>query len=780
MELTKRLIKLKDRLFNEEFQDPGIWHFKNTNILNDDNRDEPLIVRKAMAMEYMCQHLPAYIKRDELIVGNPNQTSVGWGTVLPTYFTEEERDEAARHELNECSVWGHHPPKWDMVINVGIKGIRAEIEAAIEREVNAVQTDQTNLDLYRAMIIAVNGVVQFAQRHAAAALREAMRCEDPIRRAELLEIHHICSHVPENPARTLQEATQAYWFIYCIVNSGGEYVPLARGDQFLYPFYAEDLKTNRITKEKAVDIVGSFLVKCNERIIIDTKRAENHSNFGMFSQGRIPDEAAPKSQTGGYDSRALTWQEDEDINSEANFNYGQSGNDWLMNFIVGGQDAEGHDATNALSYLILDLVHDMHLVMPTLGARVHNSTPEAFWDKLAEVLRYGQGEPMVYNDETIIPGFVDQGVPVEDARDYTNDGCWETLIPGKSHFSYAHVENLTCLEWVLFRGVSQKTGLKEGLDTGDPTAFADFEELYAAYQKQMFERVDFHCKRRMENLGLSFMIAPDPLMSAITDDCITRGRDLSQDGAKYIFHLILATGLANTVDALAVVKKLVFEDQSVSMAQLIEALAANWEGHELLRLRAIKKAPKFGNDDDYVDKIASRLMKDLENRVDHWRRHQDMIKFPVGVGTFENYAALGRPIWASADGRYTSDALASNYSPQPGYDVEGPTAIFKSITKPDLLKYYCGCPVDISLNSNEFEGELGIDRLKSLIKSFCDLGGQILTVTSTTVEDLKDAKVNPEQHQGLRVRMGGLSAYFIAMAPVQQDNIIKRFEKGVV
>ena len=187
MELTKRLIRLKDRLFNEEFQDPGIWHFKDTNILNDENRDEPLIVRKAMALEHMCQHLPAYIKRDELIVGNPNQTSVGWGTVLPTYFTEKEREEAARHELNECSVWGHHPPKWDMVIKVGIKGIRAEIEAAIEREVNAVRTDQAKLDLYRAMIIAVNGVVQFAQRHAAEALREAMRCSDPIRRAELLE-----------------------------------------------------------------------------------------------------------------------------------------------------------------------------------------------------------------------------------------------------------------------------------------------------------------------------------------------------------------------------------------------------------------------------------------------------------------------------------------------------------------------------------------------------------------------------------------------------------------
>ena len=231
--------------------------------------------------------------------------------------------------------------------------------------------------------------------------------------------------------------------------------------------------------------------------------------------------------------------------------------------------------------------------------------------------------------------------------------------------------------------------------------------------------------------------------------------------------------------ALAAIEEGVFRRGRLTMGELCRALEDNFTGHPRIRAELVK-APKFGNDDDYVDQIASRLMKDLENRVDYWRRHQDMIKFPVGVGTFEHYAALGRPIWASADGRYAADAIAPNYSPQPGYDAEGPTAIFKSISKPDLLKYYCGCPVDISLNANEFEGELGIDRLKSLIKSFCDLGGQILTVTSTTVADLKDAKVNPEQHQGLRVRMGGLSAYFIAMAPVQQDNIIKRFEKGVV
>ena len=415
--------------------------------------------------------------------------------------------------------------------------------------------------------------------------------------------------------------------------------------------------------------------------------------------------------------------------------------------------------------------------MPTLAVRVHKGTPESFLDLVADVLRYGQGEPMIYNDDTIIPGFVDLGVPVEDARDYSNDGCWETLVQGKSHFSYAHIMNIRCLEWALFRGVSLNNNQQEGLDTGDPTQFTDFEEFYRAYCRQVNDRIDFQCRRRLRNFGLSYMIAPDPLMSSMIDNCIEKGKDLSQDGAKYIFHLILATGFSNTVDSLAVIKKLVYEDKTVKMADLIQAIRDNWVGHEVLRARVRNSVPKYGNDDDYVDRIAVRVLKDFEIHVDEWQRKQTTMMFPVGVGTFENYAVLGRDIGASADGRGFGEALAPNYTPSAGVDLNGPTAVVKSITKPDLLRYYCGCPVDLAVNSNEFEGEAGVDRLKGLIKAFCDLGGQILTITSTSVEDLIDAKLHPERHMGLRVRMGGLSAYFIAMSPVQQDNIIKRFAR---
>lgn len=782
MALSKRMEALKKRLFDVEFHNPGTWQFTDINILErtPELMAEPMVVRKAFAQRYMGEHLIAEVKPDELIVGLPNQNSVGWGTVMPLYYTKEEGEEAKRHQLNEASVWGHHPPHWDKMIAVGTQGLREEIGSAIHTELEKEVPDKVALDEYRAMLIALEGVELFSKRHADAALKAAYECTQPQRRAELLEINRICLKVPMQGAQTLHEALQAYWTTYCLINSGGEYVPLGRADQILYPYYRRDIESGRITKEFAQDLIASFLVKCNERVITDTQKAENHYNFGLFSQGIIPDEQMEDSQTnqtGGYEVRALKWNDGEDENSDANFNYGQSGNDWLMNCMVGGVSADGKDATNEISYLFVDIMNKMSLLMPTLGVRLHKGTPEWFRKKVAEVLRYGQGEPMIYNDEVIIPGFVDFGIPVEEARDYSNDGCWETLIPGKSYFTYAHVMNLRCVEWVLFRGVSQHNGLMEGLDTGDPLKFKSFEEFYAAYLKQTKQYIDNQCKRRLESFGLSYMIAPDPLMSSMVDDCIPKGRDITQDGARYYFHQILVTGFANTADALYGIKELVYEKGEIGLEELIDALKKNWQGHERTRMKLVNKVPKFGNDNEEADAFAIRMLKDFETLVERWNKEDHPVKFPCGIGTFENYAALGRDVAASADGRYFGEALAPNYSPQPGADIKGPTAAVKSSTKPNLSKYFSGAPFDLSINSDDFTGEIGTQRLESLIRSFCDLGGQILTITSINVEDLKDAKIHPEKHKSIRVRMGGLSAYFIAMSPVQQDNIIRRFAK---
>lgn len=781
MILTNRLKKIKKRLFNEEFITKKKWYFDGESILiNEEIKKEPLVIRKAKAIEFVAENLPIYIKRDELIVGNPNQSSVGFGIVFPIYSTKEELKKAKHFSLDQNSVWGHHPPRWDEIINKGLAVIKEEINKAIQEEYLKLEIRQEVLNEYRAMIISLDAVIKFAHKYAELALKESLKEIDTVRRRELFKIYQVCCRVPEFPATTYQEALQSYWFTYCILSSCGEFIPLARGDQYLYPFFKKDLEARRITKEYAIDLTGCFLVKFNERILTNMKDWENHYTPGLFSQGLIPEDTAAAKVTGSWsESRCLMWQSDQDINSDANYNYGQSGNDWLMNFILAGLKPDGTDGTNELSYLIIDLMHDMELIMPTLAARIHKNTPKKFLRKIAEVLRFGQGEPIIYNDEAIIPGFVNFGIPIEEANNYSNDGCWETIIPGKSYFTLVHVENLQCLEWVLTRGKSlMRDNIIEGLDTGDPTKFESWNEFYEAYKKQVDERIDFSCNRRLENLGLSSIIAPDPLISALIDDCIEKGKDVTEDGAKYIFHVILITGLSHTVDSLAVIKKLVFEEKSVKMEELICAIKDNWKGFERLRAKVRNRVPKFGNDISYVDEIAVKLLKDFEERVEYWNIKQNKIMFPCGIGTFENYAVLGRRVGASMDGRFAKDALSPNYSPSLGCDINGPTAIFNSIVKPELLKYYCGCPVTIAVNSNEFEGEAGIDRMAGLIKSFCDLGGVILSINSCSTDVLRDAQKNPEKHKSLRIRLGGLSAYFISLAPEQQENIIRRFQKG--
>lgn len=604
--------------------------------------------------------------------------------------------------------------------------IKDDINRAIGREYLKTEPLEETLNEYRAMIISLNAVIRFAHRHAEVALRESQMENDPIRRRELFQIYQVCSRVPEYSATTYQEALQSLWFTYCVINSAGEFIPMGRGDQYLYPYFHKDLEGGINTREYTIDLTGSFLAKCNERVIMNTKEWENHYTEGIFSQGTVPDESVATNITGGYEQRGLTWREDEDMYSDSNFNYGQSANDWLMNFVVGGLKKDGCDGTNELSYLIIDLVHDMELIMPTLAARIHMNCPQEFVHKIAEVLRFGQGEPAIYNDDAIIPGLVDLGIPVEDARDYSNDGCWEVLIPGKSHFSYAHVLALQSLEWVFTRGKSIiRNYIQEGVDTGDPMQFKSWREFYEAYRKQVDTRIDFHVHRRLENFGLSSMIAPDPLMSALMDDCVLKGKDLTQDGTRYRFHQILFTGLSHTVDSLAVVKKLIYEEKAVQMGELIDAMRNNWEGFELLREMVINRVPKFGNDNEYVDEIAVQVLKDFEEKVGEWNRKQNKILFPCGIGTFENYAFLGRRIGASADGRLSGDALAPNFSPTPGLDIRGPTAAIRSTTRSDLLKYYCGCPLDLSINANEFEGNPGIKRMAGLIRSYCDLRGQI-------------------------------------------------------
>lgn len=783
MKLSQRLCKIKERLFEQEFKTAKKWNFIGETILTSEEIiSEPLVIRKAMAIEYVAEHLPVIIKNDELIIGNPSYGSAGMGTTLPNYATDEELKKAKFHMLDENSLWGHHPPDWEKLLKMGVNGVKAEIEGKLEEEYLRGDPDREVINEYRAMIISLDAVLKFAHRHAEYALKCSIEEKDPIRRRELYEIYKVCSRVPAEPAQTYQEALQSCWFLYAMLTSMGEYMPLARSDQYLYPYIEKDLEEHRITRENAIDLTGSFLAKFNERVMLNLREIEPKVTFGMFSLGapnaEEEQEKGDDVGTGTFVARMRKWQDNEDINSDTNFSYGQSGNGWNLNMILGGVKPDGTEGVNELTYLLIDLMSEMKLLVPTLSVRMHKDAPPEILTKVASVLRYGQGEPAVYNDDLIIPGLVEMGIPLEDARNYSNDGCWEPLIPGKTYFTYAHIPNLQCLEWTLHNGISNVSGNKEGLETGDPVEFKDWEEFYAAYKKQMFDRFDFHVERRLENLTMTSMIAPDPLLSCFMHDCVETGKDLTNGGMRYYMMTMLATGLSNAVNGLAAVKKLVYDDKTVTMQEMVDATKNNWKGYEDLHMRIKNEVPKFGNDHEYVDDIAVRLMADFEERMLYWRHKQDKLHLACGIGTFENYAVLGRPIGATPDGRMATDELASNYSPVAGSDVEGPLAVFKSITRPELANYFGGCPVDISINASEFEGDAGLQRLEGVIRTFMRLGGQILTITSQNVEELKEAMKNPDKYQSLRVRMGGYSAYFVAMAPKQQQVIISRFEKG--
>ncbi|MCL4441179.1 MAG: pyruvate formate lyase family protein, partial [Firmicutes bacterium] len=563
-----RIDKIKERLFNYEFVTKKEWWGSGTTILTDEQvKSEPLIIRKALATGYVLRNLPVEIKADELIVGVANMAMVGFGHVFPDYALPEEKEAAAKIALNEMSVWGHIPINYEKLLGLGLSGLRKQVTEKLAEELARENPDTKKMNLYHAMILTLNALRDFAQRYSEAALAKALEEQDAVRRQELLKISEICSRVPEQPAETLWEALQSFWLTFAALHSCLEHIPTGRSDQYLYPYFQKDIDSGRLSVEQAKDLLGSWMAKFGERVQLKAEHWEDHFTYGDFSQGGDPVDASVN----------IT------LDNSESYNYGISANHWLINMILGGQTRDGKDATNELTYLLLEVWGYLEAVVPVMSVRFHQNSPHRLYEACARILRKGAGEPAIYNDEPIIEGFVKMGIPVEDARDYANDGCWETLIPGKTDFSYSHAEVLLLLEYVFNRGISLLRGTKEGLDTGDPTEFADFEEFYQAFKTQLDARLNHLIDNKLKYYAELYKIAPDPLISSMLDGPIEKGLDLSEGGASYIIHSPIITGLANCVDSLAAVKKLVYEEKAVTMAELIEALKANFEGREPLR-----------------------------------------------------------------------------------------------------------------------------------------------------------------------------------------------------
>ena len=756
-----RVEKIKKRLFEVEFYTKKEWWGENLTILNDEKiKKEPLIIRKALASKFVLENMPAELKPDELITGIARMSMIGFGHTFPQYATEEELAEAAKYNLSPLSVWGHQPPNYEKVLKEGLVGLRARIEKYKEDPENQ---DEEKQNLYRAMLISLEGIKNFALRYKKMNLEAAEKEEDPVRKQELLDIAARCEKVPEHPAETFAEALQCTWFIYLCLQSNMENIPLGRSDQYLYPYYKADKEKGILDDKMAEELVGSFLVKFNERVQMNPEHWEDHIDSTTYSFGCDPDDQSMYI----------------DLENDESYNFGVSANHWDLNLILGGVKRDGTDGTNELTYIFLKTWGFLEVVTPVVSVRFGKEAPQKLYETCADILRVGSGEPVIYNDEPIIDGYVKLGIPIEDARDYSNDGCWETLIPGKSHYSYGHIEVLQLLEYVQQHGYSLVRKKQEAPDYGDPAQYKDFEEFYQAFQKMLLWKTEEVIKNRIRFYGASYKIAPDPLISAMIDGCVENGKDLTAGGAQYTIFSPLITGLADCVDALAAIKKLVYDEKKVSMTDLVEAIKTDFEGQEPLRQMLLNRAPKFGNDDPYADEIADRIISDVEKKTEEMNKKYPEICMPVGIGTFENYSKFGHKIGASAAGRHAQEAIGSNYSPAFGADKEGPTAAIKSVVSANLWRYVTGCPIDMQVNSNETFGDSGLKRLCGLIKSFLDLGGIMLTITGTNAEMLCDAQKHPDRYRSLRVRMGGLSAYFIALPKEMQDVLIKKTKYNI-
>jgi formate C-acetyltransferase len=407
--------------------------------------------------------------------------------------------------------------------------------------------------------------------------------------------------------------------------------------------------------------------------------------------------------------------------------------------------------------------------------------------RVAEVLKGGGGMPYINNDEVLIQAYVDMGVPVKDARDYANSNCWETLIQGKSDQELVRGINfLLYLELALNRGYSRIHQEQMGPDTGDPCGFTTFQQLMDAWKAQL----DNQLKLAIEHIGAGVRngtlehsshgrLCYNLLLSALMLDCIENERDVTRCGPRYTIWHLMGEALSNTTDALAAIKRLVFEERSVKMKELLQALESDWKGYENLRSRIVARCPRFANDDDYADSIGRELMDYFVERSRFRAARYPEVLFPCSVGTFSWYMMIGKEVGATPDGRHRGDPVAANLSPVAGADVSGPTSAINSYVKMRVADLAAGAPLDLRLSKSGLRGEEGTARLVGLIRAFVELGGNMVTFTVTDVEELKRAMVEPEKYRHLRVRMGGWTAYWVMLGEESQRLHIQRIEHGL-
>ena len=725
------------------------------------NRNAPIFPE--YTMEFVMNELDQFEKRDGDIFYITEKTKEQLREIAPFWQNNNlrARGEALLPEevrvFMETGVFGmegklnagdaHLAVNYERILKDGLRGYEKRVK---EYKATLDLTNPDNVDkycFYNAVLIVLKAVRNFANRYSVLAKDLAEKEMNQKRKIELLEISRICSKVPYEPAETFQEAVQSVWFIQLIlqIESNGHSLSYGRFDQYMYPYYDRDIKNGTIKESEALELLTCLWIKT---LTINKVRSQSHT-------------------------------------------LSSAGSPMYQNVTIAGQTTDKKDAVNDLSFLVLKSVAQTRLTQPNLTVRYHKNINKHFLDECIEVMRLGFGMPALNNDEIIIPSFMDWQVKEEDAYNYSAIGCVETAVPGKwgyrcTGMSYINFPRM--LLCTMNNGVDLTSNKRFTKGYGYFTEMESYEELLKAWDKTIREITRYSVI--VENVidKASERDVPDILCSALTDDCIARGKTIKEGGAVYDFISGLQVGIANMADCLAAIKKLVYEEKKITRQELWDAILDDFSSPKNKKIQEmlIREAPKYGNDDDYVDQL---IVEAYDSYIEEIEKYPNTRynRGPIGgiryAGTSSISANVGQGMstMATPDGRNAFEPLAEGCSPAHNSDKNGPTAVFKSVSKLRTNKITGGVLLNQKMTPQMLSTEENRQKLELLIKTFFNrLHGYHVQYNIVSKETLIDAQKHPEKHKDLIVRVAGYSAFFNVLSKKTQDDIIGRTEQSLM
>ena len=725
------------------------------------NRNAPIFPE--YTMEFVMNELDQFEKRDGDIFYITEKTKEQLREIAPFWQNNNlrARGEALLPEevrvFMETGVFGmegklnagdaHLAVNYERILKDGLRGYEKRVK---EYKATLDLTNPDNIDkycFYNAVLIVLKAVRNFANRYSVLAKDLAEKELNQERKIELLEISRICSKVPYEPAETFKEAVQSVWFIQLIlqIESNGHSLSYGRFDQYMYPYYDRDIKNGTIKESEALELLTCLWIKT---LTINKVRSQAHT-------------------------------------------LSSAGSPMYQNVTIAGQTTDKKDAVNDLSFLVLKSVAQTRLTQPNLTVRYHKNINKRFLDECVEVMRLGFGMPALNNDEIIIPSFMDWQVKEEDAYNYSAIGCVETAVPGKwgyrcTGMSYINFPRM--LLCTMNNGVDLTSNKRFTKGYGYFTEMESYEELLKAWDKTIREITRYSVI--VENVidKASERDVPDILCSALTDDCIARGKTIKEGGAVYDFISGLQVGIANMADCLAAIKKLVYEEKKITRQELWDAILDDFSSPENKKIQEmlIREAPKYGNDDDYVDQL---IVEAYDSYIEEIEKYPNTRynRGPIGgiryAGTSSISANVGQGMstMATPDGRNAFEPLAEGCSPAHNSDKNGPTAVFKSVSKLRTNKITGGVLLNQKMTPQMLSTEENRQKLELLIKTFFNrLHGYHVQYNIVSKETLIDAQKHPENHKDLIVRVAGYSAFFNVLSKKTQDDIIGRTEQSLM